>query len=125
MGFADIVSNLKLNYSLYLRVTFHIIDLMFISIMYLDLGRKRRLDPKIVHVLLCCFGTKWFIALFSCNLSVYMYISGVLIIDYNYIMVFMLQNPSLMMQVWTCLECQGFHHHPHYTHLYQRQAYQD
>lgn len=125
MGFAYIVSSLKLNYSLYLRVTFHIIDHMSISIMYLDLGRKRRLEPKIVHVLLCCFGTKLFIALFSCNLSVYMYISGVLIIDYNYIIIFMLQNPSLMMQVWTCLECQGFHHRPHYTHLYQRQAYQD
>lgn len=46
MGFAYIVSSLKLNYSLYLRVTFHIIDHMSISIMYLDFGRKRRLEPK-------------------------------------------------------------------------------
>lgn len=47
-GFAYIVSSLKLNYSLYLRVTFHSIDHMSISIMYLDFGRKRRLEPKIL-----------------------------------------------------------------------------
>ena len=41
MGFAYIVSSLKLNYSLYLRVTFHSIDHMSISIMYLDTLEKK------------------------------------------------------------------------------------